>query len=112
SIIAAKLTDEPRMDLKVTFDGAARDAKNVRVARAQATALVFALLRREGPKGAKKLADLIEDAFRRDRVPDLDKALGLPPGPAFKLRTWVVGWPLRPPENLGPAGIEPATRRL
>src|SRR5439155_13663437 len=84
SIIAAKLTDEPRMDLKVTFDGAARDAKNVRVARAQATALVFALLRREGPKGAKKLADLIEDAFRRDRVPDLDKALGLRPGTAFK----------------------------
>lgn len=89
-----KREEEAKSDLKVTVGGAPKDAKGVSVSAAQATALVWSLVRRDAEKKSRKLADLLEDAFKRDRMPDLDKLLAAKPGSLFKAADDAIdGWP-------------------
>lgn len=76
----AKADAFPKRDVAFEQGGAKRDAKKVDVPAAQATALVFAIWQLDGGKGAKKLASVLEELYKRDRLPDLDKALGLGAG--------------------------------
>ncbi|MCC7140201.1 MAG: hypothetical protein IT460_17400 [Planctomycetes bacterium] len=88
-----RLRDEPRADLKLTFDGKPQDAKRTLLPAAQATALVWGIWRHDA-KGCKKLADLLEEAFKRDRLPDLDKGLGARPGSAYRWAEEAIdAWP-------------------
>jgi hypothetical protein len=72
----AKAEEVPRETLEVAFGGANREAKNVDVVAAQATALVVAILKAEKGGGPKKLAELLTETLKRDSLPDLEKALG------------------------------------
>jgi hypothetical protein len=72
-----------RTRVKFRFDGKVREVSGVDVVAAQATALVLAILRSDA-KGPKRLSDLLKETMKRDRMPDLDKALGWPKGKAFE----------------------------
>jgi hypothetical protein len=72
-----------RKTLKIEFGGEPREAKDVDVVAAQATALVVGILMDERGKGMKRLAKLIGDLIKRDSLPNLDKALGGKKGTAI-----------------------------
>ncbi len=74
-----------RPTLKISFGGSPRDAKRVDVVAAQATAFVVGLMKANRGKGLKKLAKLIGDLYKRDSLPDVDKALGLKKGKAVAM---------------------------
>ncbi len=76
----AKADAYAKRDVSFDFGGAKRDAKKVDVPAAQATALVLAIWRMDGGKGVKKLGTVMDELYKRDRLPDLDKALGLGAG--------------------------------
>ena len=71
--------------LKVQFGGTEREAKEVDTVAAQATALVVGIMKAEGGKSLRKLAKLIGDVYKRDSLPDIDKALGFKKGKAVAL---------------------------
>ena len=76
----------PRLPtLEVRFGGAKREAKQVDIVTAQATALVVGLMKADKGKKLKKLGKLIGDLYKRDSLPDMDKALGLKPGKAVAM---------------------------
>ncbi|MDA1195456.1 MAG: hypothetical protein O2894_09765 [Planctomycetota bacterium] len=76
----------PRVgELKVRFGGADRDAKAVDVVAAQATALVVGLMKADQGKALKKFGALLGDLYKRDSLPDVDKALGLKKGKAVAM---------------------------
>jgi hypothetical protein len=75
--------DFPRARASFRFAGAARAVEKVDVVAAAATALVVGVLTADGGKGGKRLAALLEETMKRDRMPDLDKTLGWPKGRAF-----------------------------
>jgi hypothetical protein len=74
--------EHSRTRVKIRFGGAMREVTGVDIVAAQATALVLAILRSDS-KGPKRLADLLKETMKRDRMPDLDKVLGWPKGKAF-----------------------------
>jgi len=74
--------DEAKEDVKLSFDGAPREAKKVEVVGAQATAYLAGLWTHEGDKGLKKLSALLIETFKRGRLPDVDKTCGWRPGTA------------------------------
>ncbi len=76
--------DSPRVHLKFRFGGAEREVERLDVVAAEAAALVLGIWRADGGKGAKKLAALLQETMKRDRMPDLDKTLGWPKGRAAK----------------------------
>ena len=76
----AKADAYAKRDVAFDFGGAKRDAKKVDVPAAQATALVLAIWQMDGGKGVKKLGAILDELYKRDRLPDLDKALGLAAG--------------------------------
>ncbi len=81
-----KAREVPRVPLlKVHFGGAEREAKNVDVVAAQATALVVGLMKADGGKKLKKMGKLIADLFKRDSLPDIEKTLGLKKGKALAM---------------------------
>lgn len=71
--------------MKFTWAGEERDAGRLFVPAAQATALVMAIWQPDTDKGAKKIALLVEELYKRNRLPDLDKALGVGPGKTVEL---------------------------
>ena len=71
-----------RHDVKIEFAESQREAKNVDVVAAQATALVVGVLKADKGKGAKKLGKLVGDLFKRDSLPAVDKTLGWKKGRA------------------------------
>lgn len=66
----------PRTEVKLAFRGGTFEAKDLRLADVQATAFAVGLWKADKGKGAKRLGDLLQDLFKRDSLPDLDKALG------------------------------------
>jgi hypothetical protein len=66
----------PRRTLRLKFLGEEREAKEVRVVACQATAFAVGLLLADSGKGAERLAKLLEDLLKRDRMPDLQKSTG------------------------------------
>ncbi len=77
-----------KVDLqKLQVAGTERDAKQVPPLSAQATALVVGLWKVDPAKGAKRLAALLEEVYKRDRLPDLDKTLGIGSGKAIEAAT-------------------------
>jgi hypothetical protein len=72
-----------RRTVSVPFRGATYEAKEVSPVAAQATALVVAILRSESGKSAKKFGRVLQELFKRDCLPDLDKDLGWKRGRAF-----------------------------
>jgi hypothetical protein len=66
------------------FGGADRKAEGVDVVAAQATAFVWALLDSGGGKNANKVGTLVADTLVRDRLPDVDKAMGWAKGAAVQ----------------------------
>ena len=74
----------PRANLTIEFAGKAREAKNVDVAAAQATAFVVGVMKADKGKGLKKLAKLLGDLYKRDSLPDVDKGLGWKKGRAIE----------------------------
>lgn len=72
----AKARALPRVTLNVRFGGAEREAKNIDVVAAQATAFVVGVLKAEKGGGPKALGSLVGDLIKRDSLPDLQKALG------------------------------------
>lgn len=85
SMDAAKAADVAKRDVSFSFGGEKRDGKQLSVPTAQATALVLAIWQMDGGKGAKKLAVLCEDIYKRNGLPDIDKALGVAPGKTVEL---------------------------
>lgn len=78
----------PKVDLpKLKVAGAEHDAKQVAPLAAQATALVVGLWKTEPAKGPKRLAALLEEVYKRDRLPDLDKTVGTGAGKAVETAT-------------------------
>ena len=78
----------PKVDLaKLKVGGTEHDAKQVAPLSAQATALVVGLWKAEAAKGPKRLATLLEEIYKRDRLPDLDKTLGTGAGKAIEAAT-------------------------
>ena len=78
----------PRVPLlDVQFGGAKREAKQVDVVAAQATALVVGIMKAKGGKVIPKLGGLLGDVVKRDSLPNIDKALGLKPGKALAMAT-------------------------
>lgn len=76
----------PRMPLlKLRFGGAEREAKNVDVVAAQATALVVGVMKADRGKKLKKFGKLIGELYKRDSLPDLEKALGFKKGKAVAM---------------------------
>ena len=55
------------------------------IVAAQATALVVGIMKADKGKKLKKLGKLIGDLYKRDSLPDMDKALGLKPGKAVAM---------------------------
>jgi hypothetical protein len=74
-----------RPTIKITFGGSEREAKNVDIVAAQATALVVGLLKADGGKGVKRFGKLVGDLFKRNSLPDIDKSLGLKKGKAVAM---------------------------
>jgi hypothetical protein len=74
-----------RVDVQIKFGGAFRDAKQVDVVAAQATALVVGLMKAERGRGLKKLGALLGELIKKNSVGDIDKAMGLKPGRAAGL---------------------------
>ena len=74
-----------RPDIKITFGGAVREAKRVDVVAAQATAVVIGLMKAGRGKALKKFGKLVGDLYKRDSLPDIDKALGLKKGKAIAM---------------------------
>jgi len=74
-----------RPTIKISFGGSEREAKRVDIVAAQATALVVGLMKAKRGKALKKLAKLVGDLYKRDSLPDVDKALGLRKGKAIKM---------------------------
>jgi hypothetical protein len=87
----AKMDAEPKKTVKVTFENAPQEAKDVDVPRVQAAAFVLAMLQLDGGKGAPRLGLLLADYLKRDSLPDLDKAMGLKKGGAFAAARKMVG---------------------
>ena len=78
----------PKVDLaKLKVAGIEHDAKQVAPLSAQATALVLGLWKVDPVKGPKRLATLLEETYKRDRLPDLDKTMGLGAGKAVEAAT-------------------------
>ena len=73
-----------RQEVKIRFGAEDLVAKEVDVVVAQGTALAWAIWSAPDGKGPKRLANLVTETLKRDRMPDLDKALGLPKGRAEK----------------------------
>ncbi len=73
--------------IDVQFGGAKREAKQIDIVAAQATALVVGILKAKGGKVAPKFGKLVADLVKRDSLPDLDKTLGLKPGKAVAMAT-------------------------
>lgn len=76
--------DRARATVTMKFRGAERTATNVDVVAAQATAFVWALLHADDGKAARKVGPLLSETMARDRLPDVDKAMGWPKGRAAK----------------------------
>jgi len=74
-----------RPTIKISFGGSEREAKQVDVVAAQATALVVGLMKAGGGKGLAKLGELVGDLYKRDSLPDIDKAMGLKRGKAVAM---------------------------
>lgn len=74
-----------RENISIDFGGKPREAKAVDVVAAQATALVVGILKSDPKRGLKKLAKLIGDLYKRDSLPDLNKALGWKRGQAIEI---------------------------
>jgi hypothetical protein len=71
--------------LKIQFGGAEREAKKIDRVTAQATALVVGLMKADRGKRLGKLGKLIGELYKRDSLPDVDKALGLKKGRAVAM---------------------------
>jgi hypothetical protein len=67
-----------RQEVKIRYGGEDLVAKEVDVVVAQGTALAYAIWTSPDGKGPKRLANLVAETLRRDRMPDLDKSLGIP----------------------------------
>ncbi len=74
-----------RPTLKISFGGSQREAKRVDIVAAQATALVVGVMKAKRGKALKRLGKLIGDLYKRDSLPDIDKALGLGKGKAVAM---------------------------
>jgi hypothetical protein len=72
----AAVDAEGRVDLEMEFGGAKQKAVKVDLVLAQATAFAAGVARSDPKKGWARLAALVEETYKRDRLPDLDKALG------------------------------------
>ncbi|MDJ0523051.1 MAG: hypothetical protein QNJ90_13355 [Planctomycetota bacterium] len=83
SELQGKKLDRPT--IKIKFGGTERDAKNVDIVAAQATALVVGILKTDGGKKRKRFAKLVGDLLKRDSLPDIDKTLGLKKGKAVAM---------------------------
>jgi len=78
----------PKADLKGRkIAGVEREVWEVSPLFAQATALVLGLWKGDPVKGPKRLAVLLGETYKRDRLPDLDKAMGLGAGKALEAAT-------------------------
>jgi hypothetical protein len=73
---AEKAKATPKRTAKAAFRGGSFEARDVDVVAAQATAFVVGVMKADKGKGAKKVGDLLRELFKRDALPDLDKALG------------------------------------
>jgi hypothetical protein len=69
---------EGKVDVEVEFGGAKRKGTKVDLVLAQAAALAAGIGRSPSKPGGgwARLAALVEETYKRDRLPDLDKALG------------------------------------
>jgi hypothetical protein len=67
---------ERKSDVDVEFGGAPQKASKIDVVAAQATAFALGVMRLDAKQGERYLATLLEETYRRDRMPDLDKAIG------------------------------------
>ncbi len=74
-----------RPTIKISFGGSEREAKQVDVVAAQATAIVVGILKADGGKKLKKFGKLVGDLYKRDSLPDIDKTLGLKRGKAVSM---------------------------
>lgn len=83
SWLEGKKLDRPT--IKIAFGGSEREAKNVDVVAAQATALVVGILKADSGKVRKKFGKLVGDLFKRDSLPNVDKTLGLKKGKAVAM---------------------------
>src|SRR5262249_21683985 len=72
----------PRADVKVRFRGAERDGRGLDAVVAQATAFAVGLLTADDGKATRKVGLLLKETLQRDRLPDVDKAMGWPAGRA------------------------------
>ena len=69
---------EPRVDVEIEVGGAKQKGVKVDLVLAQAAALAAGLARADEKHGGgwDRLAALVGETYKRDRLPDLDKALG------------------------------------
>ena len=74
----------PRADAKVKYRGAEQEGHAFDVVVCQATAFAMGLLRANDGKDTRKVGQLVIEALKRDRLPDVDKAMGWPKGRAVK----------------------------
>lgn len=75
----------PVRDVEFVFAGEKRDGRKLSVPASQATALVAAIWQMDAGAGPRRLAGIVEELYKRNRLPDLDKALGLAPGKTIDL---------------------------
>ena len=70
------IRDGPTVDsIEVHVNGTPREAKNVNIAKAQATAVVVGVFLSDKKKGPKNVAKLLGDYFKRDVLTDCEKTL-------------------------------------
>ena len=79
----AKAKDVARVDVETEIAGTKRVVSNVDLVRVQAAALVVALVKTDGERGARRFAKLVTDLVKRDSLPDIDKAMGWKKGRAI-----------------------------
>ncbi|MGE0193077.1 MAG: hypothetical protein AB7T63_13670 [Planctomycetota bacterium] len=80
----AKAKDVALVDVETEIAGTKRVVSKVDVVRVQATALVVALVKTDGERGARRFAKLVADLVKRDSLPDIDKAMGWKKGRAVE----------------------------
>ena len=64
-----------RATVKIKLGGVEREAKDVDVVAAQATALVVGIMKADPKKGPKWVTKLMQELVKRDRLPDIEKTL-------------------------------------
>jgi hypothetical protein len=67
--------DVPRATVMVKIGGVEREAKDIDVVAAQATALVVGIMKSDPKKGPKAVAKLVQELIKRDSLPDIPKTL-------------------------------------